>query len=109
MSTTGWRTWTGLLLALIGAAALFLVVTSPAAGPPSTPPGEGRHLDLTLMGKKVTSFSLSEGDVSAALGLYRIALPLALLFLGAFLLFLETEAGARFEMFILDRQAKKDE
>ncbi len=108
MPTTGWRTWTGLLLALIGAAALFLTLISPAAAPPSAPPGEGRRLNLTLMGKKVTSFSVSEGDISATIRLTRIALPLALLFLGAFLLFLETDAGARFEASFRKHLEKED-
>ncbi len=108
MPTAGWRTWAGLLLALIGAAALFLVLSYPAPEYPSPPPGTGHWLDLTLMGKKVLSFPAGAGDVSAALRLARIALPLALLFLGAFLLFLETDAGAKFAALVRKRLEKED-
>ncbi len=108
MPTTGWRTWTGLLLALTGAVGLYLMLSYPAPESPATPPVEGHRIDLTLMGKKILSFPAGTDDISAVLRLARVALPLAFLFLGAFLLFLETGAGARFGAFVRKRLEKED-
>lgn len=106
MPSLGRRTCVGLLLALAGAVGLFLTLYYTEY--PSPPSGEEHWLDLTLMGKKILSFPASAGDVSAALRLTQIALPLALLFLGAFLLFLETDAGAKFAALVRKRLEKKD-
>ncbi len=109
MPTTGWRTWTGLLLALIGAMGLYLMLSYPAAlESPATSPVDGHQIDLTLMGKKILSFPAGTDDISAVLRLARLALPLAFLFLGAFLLFLETNAGARFGAYIRKQLEKED-
>ncbi len=108
MPTTGWRTWTGLLLSLTGAVGLYLMLSYPAPESPAISSVEGHRIGLTLMGKKILSVSAGADDISATLRLARISLPLAFLFLGAFLLFLETGTGARFGAFIRKRLEKED-
>ena len=108
MPNTNWRAWTGILIAIIGAAALFLNVNSPPIDVPPAPSGEGYHLDLTLMGKNLLHLPVGANDVFATRWAMRFALPFLAMFLGSFLLFLETDTGARFETYILKRLRKKD-
>lgn len=105
MDTSGWRTRVGLLITLIGAAWLFLALTAPVTEPPASPSGEGRRLEFTLLGKSLRTIPISEDDLSAEVRLTRTALPLSLLLLGGFLLFLETGTGAKFEAIVRDRLA----
>lgn len=97
MTHTTWRTWAGLAFTLLGA---LLLLWSLGRRPES--PGPGPHsLRLSLAGAALLDASVSPEAVAAALWLRWLAVPLAPLLLGAFLLFLETPGGQRVERKLL--------
>lgn len=98
MPQTTWRPWAGLAFTLLGGLLLLW-----SLGRPPAPPGPGPHsLRLSLAGSALLDLALSPGAVAAALWLRWLAVPLAPLLLGAFLLFLGTPGGQRVERKLLE-------
>jgi len=94
-----WRAWTGLILALGGAAALAWSL----AQPPALPAAEPYVFRLGFAGRPLLEAPVPPEAVAAALWLRRVGLPLLPLLVGAFFLFLETSPGKRLERRLLER------
>lgn len=98
MPQTTWRPWAGAAFAALGGLLLLW-----SLGRPPAPPGPGPHsLRLSFAGSTLLDLPLSPEAVGAALWLRWLAVPLAPLLLGAFLLFLETPRGQRVERKLLE-------
>ncbi|MFC1491368.1 hypothetical protein ACFLQ0_02125 [Nitrospinota bacterium] len=95
MGASTWRTRAGVALALLGAIMLFIQLRTPPAEPPVSE--EPYYFELSLMGKKLLRVPARAEDLAAALRAKWLILSLIPLAGGAFLLFLDTEAGGRFE------------
>ncbi len=104
ISGLGWRTRAGLLLVLLSAFLLFFQLASPPGSPAL---GGALYFDLRLMGKTLLRIPASGGGLAAALRAKQFFIALLPLAGGAFLLFLDTEAGGRLKKFIRDHLGEK--
>ena len=94
MGRENWRSGAGVLLAILGAAFLFLGFGLPA-GPAPGAPETAYTFDLVLMGKAVLRIPLSAEAAAAAFSLKRTGPGILLLALGGFFLYLDTPQGER--------------
>ena len=93
MPKTTWRPWAGSAFAALGGLLLLW-----SLGRQPAPPGPGPFsLKLNFLGGSLLDLPLSPEAMAAALWLRWLAVPLAPLLMGAFLLFLETPRGQRVE------------
>lgn len=97
MGREHWRSGAGVILAIVGAALLFLDIGLPA-GPALEK--TGYTFDLVFMGKSLLRIPLSAEAVAATLSLKRTGPGILLLALGGFFLYLDTPRGERLKRFL---------